>query len=78
LKVEESKSIELVNVAGKPIAVPAEGLVKGVYFIKIPEKQLTNARTVVRLGIYHKGRLIETVKVKFIGPVSRPSDAKRI
>jgi cytochrome c oxidase accessory protein FixG len=77
LKVEESNSIEIVNVAGKPIVVPAEGLVKGVYFIKIPEKQVTNARTVVRLGVYHNGKLVETVKVKFIGPVSRASDAKR-
>jgi cytochrome c oxidase accessory protein FixG len=77
LKVEESEKVELVNVAGKPIVVPAEGLVKGVYFIKIPQEQVTNARTVIRLGVYSNGRLIETVKVKFIGPVSRPSDAKR-
>jgi cytochrome c oxidase accessory protein FixG len=77
LKVEDSESIELVNVAGKPILVPAEGFIKGVYFIKIPETQVTKARTVIRLGVYHKGRLVETVKVKFIGPVSRPSDAKR-
>jgi cytochrome c oxidase accessory protein FixG len=77
LRVEEPKNVELVNVAGKPIAVPAEGLLKGVYFIRIPEKQVTNARTVVKLGVYHHGELIETVKVKFIGPVSRASDAKR-
>jgi cytochrome c oxidase accessory protein FixG len=77
LRVEESKNVEVVNVAGKPIAVPAEGFVKGVYFIRIPEKQVTNARTVVKIGVYHNGRLIETVKVKFIGPVSRASDAKR-
>jgi cytochrome c oxidase accessory protein FixG len=77
LKVEESLYVELVNVAGRPIVVPAEGFVKGVYFIKIPEKQVTNTRTVIRLGVYHDGRLVETVKVKFIGPVSRASDAIR-
>jgi cytochrome c oxidase accessory protein FixG len=77
LRVEESSNVELVNVAGKPVVVPAEGFVKGVYFIRIPEKQVTNARTVVKLGVYHNGNLIETVKVKFIGPVSRASDAKR-
>jgi cytochrome c oxidase accessory protein FixG len=77
LKVEGSVNVEIVNVAGKPIQIPAKGLVKGVYFIKIPEKEITNARTVVKLGVYHNGRLIETVKVKFIGPVSKASDARR-
>jgi hypothetical protein len=30
----------------------------------------------VRLGIYKDGELIEKVKVKFIGPVSKSSDVK--
>jgi cytochrome c oxidase accessory protein FixG len=77
IKVEESLSVELINVAGKPIQIPAKGFVKGVYFIKIPEQEITNARTVIKLGVYHDGRLIETVKVKFIGPVSKASDARR-
>jgi cytochrome c oxidase accessory protein FixG len=77
MKVEKPNVAELVNVAGKPIVVPAEGFVKGVYFIKVPEDKVTNARTVIRLGIYQDGRLIETVKVKFIGPVTKPSDARR-
>lgn len=77
MKVEESMNVELVNVAGKPVVVPAEGLVKGVYFIKIPAEEITNARTVVKLGVYHNGRRVETLKVKFIGPVSRASDVKR-
>lgn len=77
LRIESPSSAELVNVAGKPISIPAEGFVKGVYFIRIPEKEVTNARTVVRIGVYENDRLIETVKVKFIGPVSKASDAKR-
>jgi cytochrome c oxidase accessory protein FixG len=77
VKVEEGSVAELVNVNGKPIVVPAEGMVKGVYFIRIPEGKITNARSVIRLEIYEDGKRIETVKVKFIGPVSKPSDAKR-
>jgi cytochrome c oxidase accessory protein FixG len=77
LKVEESANVEIVNVSGKRIQIPAKGLVKGVYFIKIPEKEITNARTVIKLGVYHDDKLIETVNVKFIGPVSKASDAKR-
>lgn len=77
LTVEDSKFAELVNVDGKPIVLPAEGFSKGVYFIKIPESKITNARTTVTLGIYQDGKLIETTSVKFIGPVSKASDAKR-
>lgn len=77
IRVESPASATIEKVDGKPIVVPAEGFVKSVYFIRIPEADVTNARTVVRLGIYHKGEKLETVKVKFIGPVHHASDAKR-
>jgi cytochrome c oxidase accessory protein FixG len=77
MKVADNSRAELVNVSGKPVVVPAEGLVNGVYFIRIPEGKITNARTVIGLEIYQNGKRIETVSVKFIGPVSKPSDAER-
>ena len=77
LRIESPDNAELVNVTGKPIVIPAEGFLKGVYFIRIPEEKVTNARTVVLAGVYENARLIETVKVKFIGPVSRASDTKK-
>ncbi len=77
MKVEDPDHAELVNVSGKPIVIPAEGFLKSVYFIRIPEKAVTNARTVIKVGVYQNGRRIETLKVKFIGQVSRPSDAER-
>jgi cytochrome c oxidase accessory protein FixG len=77
LKIESPDDATLVNVSGKPVSIPAEGFVKGVYFIRIPENKVINARTVVRVGVYENNRLIETVKVKFIGPVGKASDAKR-
>jgi hypothetical protein len=52
-------------------------LVKTIYFMKIPETEITNARTVVRVGIYQNGKKVETLRVKFIGPVRKASDAKR-
>lgn len=77
VKVEEPTVANVQKVDGRPIIVPAEGMTKGVYFIKIPEDKLTSARTVVTLGIYAEGRKLETVKAKFIGPVSISSDVKR-
>jgi cytochrome c oxidase accessory protein FixG len=74
----ESPSFATIHKAdGKPIVVPAESMIKSVYFIKIPEENVTNARTVVTLGVYQHGKKIETVKAKFIGPVTKASDAKR-
>lgn len=77
LKVAEPFSAVLTNVDGKDILIPAEGLLKRVYFIKIPENKIDNARIVIRLSVFENGELIETVKAKFIGPVHKASDAKR-
>lgn len=77
IKIESPATAEIKKVDGQSIVVPAEGFVKSVYFIRIPEQDVTNARTVVKLGVYHKGKRIEAVKAKFIGPVRTSKDLKR-
>ena len=77
VRVESPSYAELHKVDGKPVVVPAEDMVKSVYFIKIPEEKVTNARSVVRVGIYQDGKKVESINVKFIGPVRTASDAKR-
>jgi cytochrome c oxidase accessory protein FixG len=77
IKVESPEHATIVKVDQKPIVVAPEGMAKSVYFIKIRESEITNARTVVVLGIYSGEKRLETVKAKFIGPVTRASDAKR-
>jgi cytochrome c oxidase accessory protein FixG len=76
-RVESPSYAQLSKVDGTSVLVPAEGMVKSVYFIKIPEEKITNARSVIRIGIYQDGKQVESLKVKFIGPVKRASDAKR-
>jgi len=74
-KVESPSTAILQKADGKEIVIPAEGLLKGVFFIKIPAEDLNSARTVVEVGIYDtKGERIDKLKVKFIGPVSKSSD----
>lgn len=68
---------ELQRADGKSLEIPAEGMIKGVFFIRIPSDQVKNARTVVEVGIFRNGELLETAKVKFIGPVSKSSDMRR-
>ena len=77
IRIESPVEAEIRKADAKAIIVPAEGFTKGVYFIRIPEQAITNARTVVKLGIYYNGEKIETIKAKFIGPVHKASDAKR-
>lgn len=71
VKVELPAHASLVNVDGKPVVVPAEDMIKQVWFIRIPASEIKDAKTIVKLGIYEDGKLLETVKVKFIGPVNK-------
>jgi cytochrome c oxidase accessory protein FixG len=57
---------------GDKIEVPAEGMIKGVFFIRIPASDIKSAKTVIEVGVYNGDELLETVKVKFIGPVTSP------
>jgi polyferredoxin len=77
VKVESPEFASINKADGKSISIPAGGLLKSVYFIKIPDLHVTRASTTVTLGVYENEKRIETVKVKFIGPVTKASDAKR-
>ncbi len=69
LRVESPSFATLLKPDGKPLIVPAEGLLKSVYFIEIPASELHTVATTVYLGVYDGGRRIEKIKVKFIGPI---------
>jgi cytochrome c oxidase accessory protein FixG len=74
IKVIHPEYASLVNVDGKPVIVPAGAMIKSVWFIRIPANEVTDARTIVNIGIYEGEKLLETTKVKFIGPVSKRSE----
>jgi len=69
IRVESPSSASLERADGKQIIVKAEGIVKNVIFIKIPQRQMESDRIVIKLGVYRNNERIETVNVKFIGPV---------
>jgi cytochrome c oxidase accessory protein FixG len=60
---------EVIMPEGKEIGVPAEGMVKRMALIRIPSAAMVTAHSTVVLGVYLDGKMLETVKVKFIGPV---------
>jgi cytochrome c oxidase accessory protein FixG len=76
VRVASPATAELQKVDGTDILLPAEGMLKTVFFIRIPEGEIKTARTVVFLEIYHRdtGKLLDRAKVKFIGPVRSSAD----
>jgi cytochrome c oxidase accessory protein FixG len=68
-KVISPEHAELNKVGDARVLVPAGELLKSVYFIKIPAEEVTQAKTIVMVGVYRDGELLEKIKVKFIGPV---------
>jgi cytochrome c oxidase accessory protein FixG len=73
IKVESPAGASLINPDGKAIVAPAGGMLKSIYFIKIPASEITQAKTIVTLGVYRNLELLETVTVKFLGPVAPKS-----
>jgi cytochrome c oxidase accessory protein FixG len=65
---------QLSKVGDPHIVVPAGQLLKSVYFIKVPADQVKEAKTTMVVGIYSDDKLIEKLKVKFIGPVHSHKD----
>lgn len=75
-KVETPEGASIKRADGNEIIVPASGFIKGVFFIQIPADRIKSARTEVVVGIYKNGQVIDRMKVKFIGPVTKSSDMK--
>ncbi len=69
IKVESPTKASLQKVGMPSIEVPAEGLWKGIFMIKLPEEEISATKMTVVLGIYSNGKKIETVDARFIGPI---------
>ena len=70
VKIENEPSAEISKVGEGAVEVPSNGLAEGVYFIKMPKEKIRSASINLRVGVYRDGELVETVKTKFLGPVS--------
>lgn len=73
-KVISPAGAVLSKVGEQQVTVPAGEMLKSVYFIKIPANQVTEAKTIVMIGIYEGDKEIEKLRIKFIGPVHSYKD----
>jgi polyferredoxin len=51
------------------MAVPKQGMLKGVMFIEMPENQLESRKTKLEIEVWSNGRLLDEAKTNFLGPV---------
>lgn len=69
LKVLNLEGTTLEKVGGPEINVPAKGKLDAIFTFRIPEDQLTGAKTRVNLGLYNGDELIDEIKTNFLGPI---------
>jgi len=71
LKIESPAGASFMRVGGPNITVPKEGILKGLYMVKIPPQLLSSTKIIVQLGVYQNGKRITYSNVKFIGPLKK-------
>jgi hypothetical protein len=58
-----------ITTPGGHISVPAEGLEEGIISIEIAKNIVESGSMPVKIGIYSKGKKIQTVKTNFMTPI---------
>lgn len=61
---------EISFVGGKTLDVPKEEYLSGSMFIKIPQANIRERKTKLKIGVYEDGKKIVTIKTTFLGPFS--------
>jgi cytochrome c oxidase accessory protein FixG len=72
LKLRDAGYATLSQVGAKGIFVKANAIYEGVFFIKVPLKEVKSAKTTLMLEVYAEGELVGVEKTKFLGPVGTP------
>jgi cytochrome c oxidase accessory protein FixG len=57
-----------IQVIGNALMVPKEAYSQSMFFVKLAPSQLVNRKTKIKIGVYHKGKRLETDETTFIGP----------
>lgn len=69
LKLEGEVSGE-IRLVGEGVVIPKGGSAEAVFFIELPKQTITEAKTTLKIGVYSRGKLVETAKTNFLGPVN--------
>ena len=70
IRILNQQGAKINKVGGDALNVPSNGMVESVYFVEIPESQVSETKTALKLGVYRGGELVEKVSTNFLGPFS--------
>ena len=69
VKIESPAEAILQKVGNPSLVVPAEGIIKGIFIVKMPREAIKESKTKIVFGIFENDKKIETVKARFVGPI---------
>lgn len=69
VKVLSPSSASILKIGDPQIVVPKEGILKGIFMIKLPEAEIKEMKMTVKLGVFQGEKIIETTSARFIGPI---------
>lgn len=69
IKVLAPSTASILKIGDPQIVVPKEGILKGIFMIKLPEEDIKEMKMTVKLGVFQGGEIIETTSARFIGPI---------
>lgn len=58
-----------LTMVGRELAVKAEEITDGTFFISLPQSNIGKVKTEVEIGVFSDGEKIDQLKTSFIGPV---------
>lgn len=76
LRVVSPVGATLKLIGEERILLPAEKLVKKICIIEMPASTITSVKTSIVIEVLENDEVVETVKTKFIGPVSKTKIAE--
>lgn len=59
-----------IKMIGKDMMVNKDSKTESEFFILIPKDKIKERKTKLLVGVYFRGKKLETVKTTFLGPVS--------
>jgi hypothetical protein len=71
LRIESPASARLVKPDSTALLVPGGGFLKVIYFLEMPATDLVSMSTSVRIAVFSGDQKLETISVKFIGPLTK-------
>ncbi len=69
LKIGNIEGAEIVSITDGEAIVQDDSMYSGMYLLKVPKSKLTGDVTVLEIEVYTEGKVLEVLKINFMGPM---------